>query len=496
MSGKDWIRCTPEEAGVPSEALLQWLRPIKDRQLNMHGAMIVRGGKCLFEAYWKPLDESFMHRLYSCSKSFVSAAVGIAIGKGLLRLDDRCVDFFPERLKALQAPPHPWLAQMTVRDCLRMATCWSTGSAYSAQCHDWISTFFADEVTHAPGTVFNYCTAGTTMLCSIIKRVSGMQLTDLLRPVFDEIGMGDAFCVKAPEGNGEYVDWGGSGMVMTLRDFARFADLCMHYGIHNGKELIPESYMKEAVSLRIDNSISASEEVYGAGYGYQFWMLPQSGFAFYGMGGQYALCFPEKDLLVMTTGYEELGKADRSLIFDGLYRYILPSLSDAPLPADEKAYNALSEIAASLEMPHAPGRLKSDITSRVSGVWYRMDPNPMGLYSSCFTFTEKECTWEYENRTGFHAVRFGLGHNIEQEFPEKYCDVFIDQKSDHGYRSFCSAAFITPDTLRAEVRVCDIYLGQLRLNICFKDDTVSFLGIKHAEWFMDEFEGFASGFRE
>ena len=35
--------------------------------------------------------------------------------------------------------------------------------------------------------------------------------------------------------------------------------------------------------------------------------------------------------------------------------------------------------------------------------------------------------------------------------------------------------------------------AQARLAVCFKDDTITLHGLKHAEWFMDDYQGFASG---
>ena len=43
------------------------------------------------------------------------------------------------------------------------------------------------------------------------------------------------------------------------------------------------------------------------------------------------------------------------------------------------------------------------------------------------------------------------------------------------------------------VHVADTYLGQLRMAAAFKGDTLTLHGLKHAEWFMDDYAGFASG---
>ena len=101
--------------------------------------------------------------------------------------------------------------------------------------------------------------------------------------------------------------------------------------------------------------------------------------------------------------------------------------------------------------------------------------------------------WEYENATGEHALNIGLGHNIQQAFPERYSATQIDKKSDKGYNCFVSAGWTLADTLSMNVHVADDYLGQLRMKFVFKEDSVTLYGHKHAEWFMDEFTGFASG---
>ena len=485
--------CTPESAGVPSAAVERYIRGVAASDPALHGVMLIRRGKCFFEGWWKPFDASFQHRLYSCSKSFVSVAVGLAAAQGALRLDDKVLQFFPD---LAPAEPHPYLSRMTVRDLLRMASCWTRGANYSPASPNWEETFFTDEVTHEPGAVFSYCTSGTTMLCSILKRVTGKQFLELLRPAMDAVGIGEARCVEAPASDG-VIQWGGSGVIMTMPDFARFAQLVMHYGEHEGRQLLPREYLREATSFQIANPLAASDSDSMQGYGYQFWMLPRDGFAFYGMGGQYALCFPKEDLLVVTTGYEELNKTDRLEIFRALWREIFPALRDAPLPEDPAAEGSLRAFADTLALPHAHGASDSPLLDTVSGRLYRMDAgNPLGMRWLRFTFGDSECLWEYENATGVHRLALGLGRNIRQEFPERYSALRIDRKAEHGYDCFASAAWASPDTLLVSVHVADIYLGQLRMTVHFQGDSVTLLGQKHAEWFLDEFTGFASGHAE
>ena len=60
---------------------------------------------------------------------------------------------------------------------------------------------------------------------------------------------------------------------------------------------------------------------------------------------------------------------------------------------------------------------------------------------------------------------------------------------DHG------GAWIDEQTLNLEVFITDTYLGGLRISFAFKGEEISILMTKQAEWFLDEYSGFAGGKR-
>lgn len=484
---KPIICCTPEEAGVPSAAIEAYVRALQAEKPALHALLIMRHNKLIFEGYYKPMDEHFRHRLYSCSKSFVSCAVGLLIERGLLSLEDKAISFFPDKAPA---QPHPWLAEMTLRDLLRMSTCYEKGASYTPQDPDWEETFFTDEVSHKPGMVFSYCTTATTMLCMIIKRVSGLEFTQLLRPVFDELGISDElYCIETPCGH----EWGGSGVMATAREFLKFANLCLHYGELEGKQLLPRTYMHEATSPQIDNSVDLNGPDFGTGYGYQFWTL-RHGFGFVGMGGQYAICLPEKDMVVVTTGYDELNSYGRSEIFRALWRELYPRLYDEALPADPAAHTRLSELAASLELLRPDGSLHSPVAEAISGQTYIMAENHMALKWVRFEFEADQGVMHYENATGVHALPFGLGRQIAAPFPEThYNGPRIGTPLGRELDSLISAAWTRPGELMIYCHVVDMHLAQLRIAVSFKDSSVTLLIKKHAEFFLQEYDGFASG---
>ncbi|MGI6173688.1 MAG: serine hydrolase domain-containing protein [Christensenellales bacterium] len=481
---------TPESRGVPSQAVARFIDRLNERRLPMHSFLMMRGGDVIAEGYWQPFNEYFLHRLYSCSKSFVSIAVGLLIGEGKLHLDDKVISFFPEELPDAV---HPYLEMTTVRDLLRMATSHNE-NAYTNRDANWVRTFLHRTTEHVPGTVFSYDTAGTVMLNAIVEKLSGQELVEYLRPrLFDPIGVSkDAWCVGRPEGGA----WGGSGMMLTTRDFARVANIVMHMGRHEGRQLIPEAYLREATTKQIDTRTAREEPETQQGYGYQFWITRNDGFAFLGMGTQVAICLPKKDFLLITTADTQGISSGYANLFAALWEEIFLYLDENldTLPEDEAAHRALREKTASLTLLCEEGAHTSPLAKEIDGKTYVMDENPMGIRRISFGFSCDLCTMRYENATGEHEILFGFGRNIEGEFPETgYYGRRIGEKLERGYRCLCSAAWGGENSLQLRVNICDWYFGNCNIDVGFRDEFVTVRMAKTAEWFLEEYQGFAAG---
>ena len=88
-------RSTPESVGMSSDRLRTVIEKL-DGLDSLNSIMILRHGKVCLEGWWAPYAPHIPHILFSLSKSFTSAAIGIAIGEGRLRVTDKLVGFFPE----------------------------------------------------------------------------------------------------------------------------------------------------------------------------------------------------------------------------------------------------------------------------------------------------------------------------------------------------------------------------------------------------------------
>jgi CubicO group peptidase (beta-lactamase class C family) len=475
---------SPESLGIPSRAILNFLQRIDAERICMHGFLLVRHNKIAAEGYWAPWSADRKHRMYSVSKSFVSLAVGMMVGEGRLTLDDRVAKYFPDKVPEKL---HPWLAASTVRDLLMMATAHSTTS-YTRKDPDWVWTFFNRPPSHPPGTIFSYDTAATVVLTAIVERLAGMPFLDYMRPRFlNRIGFSaDAWCVRTPEGG----SWGGSGVICTLRDLAKVALTCINGGMWGEEKVLPEEYVCAATAKQIDNSIRGN-----CGYGYQIWRENENGFSFRGMGSQYALCFPDREFL-FTCIADTQGAPSGSPIPDVMWEEIYPHLSDVPLPEDREAHAELCAKIERLAVLPLPGNSDAPVRSIVNDAWYALEDNPMGITRMRLSFQGDQGTWEYTNGQGDNVLRFGIGRVLAGKFPQR--NYFGEQIGSIGgieYECLASAAWIDEQTLNLEVYITDIYLGGLRISFAFKGEEIGVFMTKQAEWFLDEYEGFAGGKR-
>ena len=481
--------CRPEEGGVSSEWVSDYIRTLNDKRKMCHSFLMIRHGKVFAEGYWAPFHKDFKHRMYSISKSFVSGAIGMLVDEGKIKLSDRIVDYFPDKLPA---DLDPLIAEMTIRDMLMMATC-HRGTTYNLPTgpeeKDWLATFFnpARKPDHKPGTVFLYDTSSTHTLCVLVERLTGKTLLGYLQDkVLSEIVFSeDAWCVQAPEGN----SWGGSGVMCTTRDLARYALLFANDGRINGKQYLSKEYIREATTAQIDNG--------AYGYGYQIWRQRNNAFSFNGMGGQYALVVPDKDFLLICTSDSQGDPDNYNGIPDLIFDTVIDKIADAPLPQDDGAYGSLCSLIASLKVSVPFGDRYSPLMEKINGVTYTLDENPMGIKSFKIRFTEDGGLLTYHTNRGDKKFPFRLAAYEDTTFPEThYYGTRITVPADREYRCLNAGVWQDENNFLLRTYVIDDYFGNMSANFSFTDNKVSLTITKNAEWFMNEYPGTAQGMVE
>lgn len=468
----------PEAVGIASQHILDFMRTLDEYEICMHSVIIVRGGKLVAESYYAPFQRDTLHRMFSVTKSFTSLAVGLMAAEGRISLDDPIIDYFPEKLPETV---HPYTANTRIKDLLMMASAHHKTTFSGSTERDWVRTFFVVEPSHLPGTVFCYDTSASHTLAALVEKLAGMPMLDYLRVKFlDAIGFAkDAYIVTDPMG----VSMGGSGLMARPLDLAKVAWIVLRKGEYQGRQYLPREYVEAAVSKQIDTWVRGANIEEKQGYGYQFWRTRYNGFAMYGMGGQIAACFPDKDLLLVTTADTQEHPCGVPIIYDAFFNHILKNVSDHPLPPDPEAYGELqSRIAANAVRPLS-GTSNPEMTARINHRCYAFTENAMGLNRLRIDIDGASGVFCWENQTGRYELPFGLGHLVECRFPR------------YGHRCATSGAWRDSHTLIIKSNIIDQELGMITIQLAFRDDAVTVVMKKVIGTGFQEFSGFASGFQ-
>lgn len=474
---------TPEKIGIKSENVLRFLRTLEERGLYMHSVILSRGENIFCEAYWKPFTDKSLHRMYSTTKSYVGVAVCQLAAEGKLSLDDKIIKFFPDKLPE---NIHPFLDAMTVRHMLKMQTCMTPPSWFADRTTDRLKHYFASTPTRYPGTGFEYDSEGSFVLGALVERLTGKTLIEYLREkCLDEIGFSkEAFCLKAPGGH----TWGDSALLCTSRDQLAFGRLVANGGKWNGKQLLNEEMLREAVKKHSDTVVSGMTAYSNLGYGYQIWRCYDDSFAFYGMHDQLMIYHPKTDVIFVCTAGNPFG-ISRSIILESLYDNIIDNVQNEPIK--DGACDELEEYCENLSLSVAKGEKTSRFETQINNKKFVLESNAMGITEFTLSFDTHGGTFSYKNAQGEKKIKFGRGQNVLQQFPETgYSKNVGGMKCDgNTYSCAVSAAWVEETKLSIIVQIIDDYIGLLNITIGFNGDYALIDMKKSAEDFLDEYSG-------
>lgn len=350
-------RSTPEEQGISSSAILDFVQAADRQVKEMNSFMLVRHGHVVAEGWWKPYASETPHMLYSLSKSFTSTAVGLAVAEGKLSVDDEVLKFFPE-----DAPATPTnnLKAMRVRDLL----CMSAGHQTEVRLAEtnefpWTKTFLAHPVPHKPGTHFLYNTPGTYMQSAIVQKVTGMTVLDYLRPrLFEPLGIDKPTWGTSPQG----ISLGGYGLNLRTEDIAKFGQLYLQKGLWCGKQLVPAAWIEAATARQTSNGSNPKSD-WDQGYGYQFWRCRHGCYRGDGAFGQFCLVMPEQDAVIAITS----GTRDMQGVLNLIWDKLLPAMQTSTLQTNDGAQRQLERVLSNLLLPMPQGSTTSPLATKISG---------------------------------------------------------------------------------------------------------------------------------
>ena len=273
---------------------------------RVSGLLVLKDGAIVLERYALGATPDTRWMSMSIAKSITSTLVGVAIHDGKIRsLDDTVTRYVP----SLRGSAYDGV---TVRQVLMMGSGVQWNETYTDSSSDRrhlleaqiaqrpgvaMALMAALPRAAAPGTRFNYSTGETLIASEVVRGATGLSASQYLsEKLWQPLGMerSATWWLDAPDGH----EIGGSGIMATLRDYARFGEFIRRDGMIGDRRVLPPGWVPEAGSAKM---FGGSRQQYC----YMWWPVDapdgtilHGAFAAQGIFGQYLHVNPAERLVI------------------------------------------------------------------------------------------------------------------------------------------------------------------------------------------------------
>lgn len=345
-----------EDVGMDSQVVSQVIDNIYANKYDqIHSMLIYKDGFLVFEEYMEgnkyKWDGQYhygerilwhmdsLHVIMSCTKSVVSACIGIAVDQGYINdVNESIFNYLPYHQQYKKSGKE----NITIEHLLTMTSGieWNEwGSAHGSDANDIdalhihhgddpVAGVLQRSLKHEPGVKFTYNSGGTNVLGEILRNATQMRIDEFAKKfLFDPMEINTVVWNEFPNGA---IDCGG-GANMTSRDMMKFGITFLNDGLYDGMRIISSDWVKLcSVSYNENYPINPPLNDSGKnGYGYSWWTDEVSGggistnlFRASGWGGQQVNVFPELDMVIVFTGGNFVVKTHYEKIIE---RFVLPA---------------------------------------------------------------------------------------------------------------------------------------------------------------------------
>ena len=270
---------------------------------------VIKDKEILQEHYWDGYAVNSMSNTFSAAKSYVSALIGIAYKEGLIKSIEDPVGNYLESFKT------DGKEKIRILDLLKMSSGLYWEETYSGPFSMTTESYYGQDldglinrlkVAKSPGKSFKYSGADTQILAMILSSVTKMTLSEYAqKKLWEPLGFEyDALWSLDKE---EGVEKAYCCINSNATDLARLGRLYNHRGNWNGHQIINVRY--------VDASINPAQYAEGSCnyYGFMWWLYDKipGKKVFYARGilGQYIICIPSEDLVIVRLGHKRSKKS-------------------------------------------------------------------------------------------------------------------------------------------------------------------------------------------
>ena len=270
--------------------------------------IVIKNDTIVYEKYFNGFEPDSVRTIFSVSKAFTSALVGIAIDEGYIKGVDQLVsDFIPTFKEERYGK-----TKLTINHLLQMTSGLSEndygdilrlGLFYYAD--DQNKRAEKTKIRHQPGTKFQYSSITTQLLGICLEKATGQKFdTYFHEKIWEPLGTEyNALSSKDKKGFHKYF----GGISANPKDLAKLGLLYLNNGCWNGNQIVPQEWVKSTAKRDTINGKSTS-------YTNCFWLdtyplenvFNKSDFFAGGYGGQIVYVNPENKTVIIRTGTTEV----------------------------------------------------------------------------------------------------------------------------------------------------------------------------------------------
>jgi CubicO group peptidase (beta-lactamase class C family) len=294
------------------------------------GLLILKDGKVVMEDYELGIRPETRWISFSMAKSISSTLVGAAVKQGLIASIDDPVTKYVAGLKG------GVYDDVSVRNLLQMASGVKWDETYTDPRSDRrkilelqlagkpgaiVGYMKALPRAGAAGTVWNYSTGESFLVGALIEGATHKPLASYLsETLWSRLGMEEdaTWWLESAGGMG----LAGSGMGVTLRDYARFGQFVLDDGVvqkdGHAERIVPEGWFAEAGKA---HTIGGKH----VDYGYLWWPMEagdpihRDAFEAVGIFGQHIYISPREKLVIVVLSARPKPNADHSPVDDSAF---------------------------------------------------------------------------------------------------------------------------------------------------------------------------------
>ena len=277
-------------------------------QTDTAALIVLKDGAVAYENYWLSGGQDVPWLSMSVAKSFLSAAIGIAVAEGHIEsIDQPIIDYVPELSQSAYAG-------VRIKDVLQM----SSGARWNEDYSDINSDInrlgriialggalddFVAGIARAepPGTRLHYNSADTQALGMLLARATGRTITDYMaQKLWQPLGMQSNGYWLTDERDMEMVFF---GLNATARDYAKLGELYRKEGVWRGQQIVPRDWVRASVTPDAPHLHygASGNAIFPLGYGYQWWVLDgdQGEYSAVGVYNQFIYVNPAERLVIV-----------------------------------------------------------------------------------------------------------------------------------------------------------------------------------------------------